>query len=77
MEDVQHEQFGERILALRRERGWSPEKLAAEANVSLPTVRRVERGLYPRVEHLIALADSLDVTLDYLVGRGLRRDISE
>ncbi len=64
--------IGQRISDLRRERGWSREKLAAEANVSLPTVRRVECGRYPRVDHLIALADCLRVTLDYLVGRDTR-----
>lgn len=70
MERVEGVGIGPRILGLRRQRGWSAEKLAAEADVSLPTIRRVERGLYPRVEHLIALADCLGVTVDYLLGRG-------
>ena len=53
----------------RRVRGWSRERLAAEAGVSLATVTRLENGRYPRVEHLIALADVLDVSIDQLVGR--------
>jgi transcriptional regulator with XRE-family HTH domain len=70
MEGVDGAGIGPRVLGLRRQRGWSAEKLAAEADVSLPTIRRVEQGHYPRVEHLIALADCLGVTVDYLVGRG-------
>lgn len=69
MEDVSGAGIGPKVLGLRRQRGWSAEKLAAEADVSLPTIRRVERGHFPRVEHLIALADCLGVTTDYLVGR--------
>ena len=61
--------IGTRALGLRQKRGWSREKLAAEAGVSLATVRRLERGNYPQVEHLIAIADCLDVSLDDLIGR--------
>lgn len=56
-------------LGLRHARRWSRERLAAEAGVSLATVWRVENGHYPRVEHLIALADALGVSVDQLLGR--------
>jgi transcriptional regulator with XRE-family HTH domain len=56
-------------LRIRQRRGWSRERLAAEANVSLSTVWRLEHGRYPRVEHLVALADALDVSVDQLLGR--------
>lgn len=54
---------------LRRIRGWSRERLAAEAGVSLATVWRLENGRYPRVEHLVAVADALEVSVDQLLGR--------
>ena len=53
-------------------RGPSREELAAAASVSLSTVWRFESGAYPRVEHLIALADALEVDLDTFVDHPVR-----
>ena len=39
----------EQIRAARGLLGWSQSKLAARAGLSLPTVKRVELGLGPRV----------------------------
>jgi HTH-type transcriptional regulator, competence development regulator len=57
------------VEGLRRQRGWSRERLAAEADVSLSTIWRIEHGQHPRVEHLIALADALGVSTDAVLGR--------
>lgn len=54
---------------LRELRGWSREKLAAEAELSLATIQRLEAGHFPRVEHLLRVADALGVSVDELLGR--------
>lgn len=57
------------LRRLRGLRGWSRERLAAEAGVSLSTIWRAERGTYPRVEHLIAIAEALGTSTDAVLGR--------
>lgn len=44
MDAVQRKEVGARIAALRKERGWSQERLAKEAGVSARTVYSVEKG---------------------------------
>lgn len=59
-----------RIIRLRDIRHWSQAQLAKKANVPQPRISAFENGIKPRkVEHLEALADALDCTLDFLVGR--------
>ena len=42
--------------------------LAEQANISVDTVKRLERGNEGSVNVLLAIADGYDVSLDYLVG---------
>ncbi len=44
MDTVQRERVGARVTALRKERGWSQQRLAKEAGVSENTVLAVEKG---------------------------------
>ena len=60
---------GRLLVSLRAARGWTRERLAAEAGVSLATIWRMERGHLPRVQHLIGVADALGVSIDALLGR--------
>lgn len=62
--------LGEKVRALREERGWSREKLAVEAKVSYSTIVRTELGRVPRFDAALRIANTLDVTLDYL-GEGM------
>lgn len=62
MDAVQREGVGARIRSLRKERGWSQEKLAAEAGVSARTVFSIEKGdKEPQAAKLRAILDALDV----------------
>jgi transcriptional regulator with XRE-family HTH domain len=56
---------------MRLSRSWRGSSLR-RSRVSLSTVWRLESGAYPRVEHLIALADVLEVDLDTLVDHNVR-----
>jgi transcriptional regulator with XRE-family HTH domain len=57
------------LSKIRKEKGWSQEKLAQEAGISYNTVIKIERGgiKNPKIETVVKLAKALDVTLDELV----------
>lgn len=59
------------LVKIRKSKGWSQEKLAAEAEVSYNTLIKIERGGInnPTIETVIKFADALGVTIDELVGR--------
>ncbi len=60
--------IGDKIQALRKEHGWSQQQLAKKVGTSGPIVGRYERGeMTPSVEVAKKLADTFDVTLDFLV----------
>jgi transcriptional regulator with XRE-family HTH domain len=70
--------IGERVRATRTRRGWSREALAHAAGVSHGAVVQVESGRRAdsRITTIIALADALEVPIDYLLGRhGTRPDL--
>lgn len=57
-----------RIIELRQERGWTQERLAAEAGVGLRTVQRLEAGQDASSETLTLVADALRVPVRDLFG---------
>ena len=59
------------LVKLRKQKGWSQEKLATESGISYNTLIKLERGgiVNPKIETVIKLADALNVSLDELVGR--------
>lgn len=50
-----------RIVDLRRERGWTQEKLATECGVGIRTIQRLEAGSDASLETLSLVADALGV----------------
>ena len=62
--------FGERLKEIREERGVSMSELARQMGTSQQNISRWEKGeRVPSGETLIKLADFLNVSIDYLVGR--------
>ena len=62
--------FGERLKAARTSKHMSQQALADIIGKSLNTVGLYERGLrQPSLETLCLLADTLDVSCDYLLAR--------
>ena len=60
--------IGDKILALRKQQGWSQQQLAKKVGTSGPIIGRYERGeMVPSVEVAKKLANIFTVTLDYLV----------
>jgi transcriptional regulator with XRE-family HTH domain len=64
-----NELFASRLLALRKQRGWSQPTLAKKVGTSGAIIGRYERGeITPSIGVARKLAETLEVTLDYLVG---------
>lgn len=60
--------IGLRVKALRETRGWSQEKLAAEANISQPTLTRLENGSTNlELATIIKVANALETSMDELL----------
>ncbi len=61
--------FASRLLALRKQQGWSQPELAKKVGTSGAIIGRYERGeTIPSIGVARKLAEALAVTLDYLVG---------
>ena len=64
--------FGDRITSLRKQKNISQGDLAKAVSVSREIVGRYERGeALPSVEVAKKIADTFEVSLDYLVGEGI------
>ncbi len=62
--------FGDRVMLARKEKGFSREELAKMIGTSGPIIGRYERNdMMPSVEIATKIAEALEVSLDYLVGK--------
>jgi transcriptional regulator with XRE-family HTH domain len=62
--------IGEHIMLLRKEKGLSQAALGKEIGTSGDIIGRYERNIMtPSVEVIMKIADSLEVSIDYLVGK--------
>lgn len=62
--------FGERIIQIRKQLKWSQDDLAKQIGTSAPIIGRYEREeIKPSIDVAAKIADSLGVTLDYLLGK--------
>lgn len=62
--------FSQKLAELRKEKGLSQAKAAADLGVDPSTVAKYETGdRVPDVFMLIKIADYFDVSTDYLLGR--------
>jgi len=59
------------LVKIRKQKGWSQEKLAVESGISYNTIIKIERGgiKNPKIETVIKLAGALGVSIDKLVNR--------
>lgn len=60
--------FGKRLATVRKELGWSQEKLAIESGLARSYLSGVERGLRNiALQNICKLAETLGVTPKYLM----------
>jgi len=61
---------GERIRRQRMALGWTQQELAKLTRIPYPTLSRIEHGEQStHYERVVALADALHVSTDYLLNR--------
>lgn len=71
-------ELGKNINALRKEKGFSQEKLAEKVNVTRQTISNWELGeTSPNPEQLILLSIALDKSIDELVGNDTTHRLNE
>lgn len=62
--------FGKRLRTARMARKFTQQRLADTVNISLRAYQHYEQGeRYPSYNMLVLLADTLDVSIDWLLGR--------
>lgn len=62
--------FGKRLAEARKKKGFSQDELAKMLNTKGPVIGRYERDeMKPGIEAAANMADILEVSLDYLVGK--------
>ena len=60
--------FGEKLLKLRKERGWTQEELAAQIHISRQALSKWEQGsVLPDTENVLQLSRLFGVSTDYLL----------
>ena len=71
-------ELGNNIYTLRKEKGFSQEKLAEKVNVTRQTISNWELGeTSPNPEQLILLSGALDKSIDELVGNDRKYILKE
>ena len=62
--------FGKRLNEVRKSKGFTAQQMADILNVGIRTYRHYESGhSYPSFSTLIKIADTFDVSTDYLLCR--------
>lgn len=62
--------FGRRLRSARLKRGFTQQSIADKILISLRTYQKYEQGTrFPSYEVLVDLADNLNVSIDWLLGR--------
>ncbi len=62
--------FGQRLNYMRKKQGFTAQKMADILSVSIRTYRHYESGhTFPSSDTLVKIADTLNVSIDYLLER--------
>lgn len=62
--------FGKRLNHIRKKRGFTAQRMADLLSISIRTYRNYEsEHSYPSLDLLSQIADILNVSIDYLLGR--------
>jgi transcriptional regulator with XRE-family HTH domain len=63
--------LSKRVKELRKQKGWSQQKLAEKTRLAFNTITKIEQGLaeHPNLKTLLKLSDAFEVGLDNLIGR--------
>ena len=66
------------IKALAKQNKITIKELLSECNLSINTLSSMQSGgFYPRIEAIVKIADYLDCSVDYLLGRTDKPEINK
>ena len=68
--------LSEKIRLLRKERGMTQLEMAKAINMSIRGYQELERGVMPRSDKLMAIAEFYQVSIDWLMGRTDKREVN-
>ena len=69
---------GERVVMLRRRKGLTQPELAQQTKMGITTLNRIENAHHTTsIDKLVALAQALGCTTDFLVGLSDKEESSE
>lgn len=72
------QEVAERIKALAKDRKVSAAQLLKECELNKDLISTTQnKGYYPRIEAIVRIADYLDVSVDYLLGRTEKTEINK
>ena len=75
--EVNYKALGKKVKEERRRHGLTQEKLAERISVSIKHIGSIERAeSIPSIQVLVALANELEVTTDYLLCDSITREAS-
>jgi transcriptional regulator with XRE-family HTH domain len=62
--------FGERLTVVRKRKGWNQADVGKKVGINGDAYGRYERNeVRPTIEMAVKIAEALEVSLDYLVGK--------
>ena len=62
--------FSERLNSARKSKGYTAQQMADHLSMGLRAYRNYESGnRFPSADTLVKIADKLDISIDYLLGR--------
>ena len=68
--DIDRQEFADRIVTLREERGWNQARLSREARITAAAMSQIEKGdRLPTLSVAAKLAEALSISIDDLAGR--------
>lgn len=68
--------FSDRLRLLRKEKNLTQVQAAGKVGLSYRGYQDIERGVLPRADNLLAIAEFYQVSIDWLMGRTDKREIN-
>ena len=70
--------FPKRLTEVRKERKKTQDETAIILDISSPAYKQYETGVnFPKLENLVKISETLEISIDYLVGLSNKKKIEK
>lgn len=70
--------FPKRLTEVRKERKKTQDEMAIILDISRPAYTQYETGVnFPKLENLVKISETLEISIDYLVGLSNKKKIEK